>query len=417
MLAHYLSVVDAFFSVLPNMVFSPKEATRLVNTQLIPKLAFRMTAHCLDHNSMISIQNRIWAHYSRVTKLPKHTPPKARFAPSQEGALGLFHLPTRVAALTLTQYQRMLHGEGPDLACSLFLAALRKHRSRGSTDYSIATSHSKAAEAIGCQVKGLASQSRIHQHFLPQRQPHPRGFPPAHVLVHRVDAGVHSHHLSTQPVPPTQADLSKHGCHEAAMLLQQHPDADIGYTDGSNVHAKHSGAAAILVNSGGHGTFVHSMRVRETSPYPAELWALYLILIYAKRNTTLIALSDCSSALKKMTAIAEGGCEFYSHTHAHILRKIAKALADRQGPTYFAHIRSHVGFAGNEWADMFARRAAYVNPPPYPTSPCFTFTRGAYLSPGSHTITFSGTSSQNMPTPIYTTDHLTFRGTHLFFPG
>ena len=63
-LAHYLSVVDTCFAALPDMVFSPKEATRLVNTQFIPKLAFRMTAHSLDHEKIIAIQNRIWAHYA-----------------------------------------------------------------------------------------------------------------------------------------------------------------------------------------------------------------------------------------------------------------------------------------------------------------------------------------------------------------
>ena len=113
MLAHYLAVVDAFFAALPDMAFSPKEATRLVNTQLIPKLAFRMTAHGLDQEKTIVIQNRIWAHYTRITRLPRNTPPKARFAPTQNGALGLFHLPTRIAALTLTQYQRILNSEAP----------------------------------------------------------------------------------------------------------------------------------------------------------------------------------------------------------------------------------------------------------------------------------------------------------------
>ena len=128
MLSHYLAVVDYFFATLPNMIFSPQEATRLVNTQLIPKLAFRMTAHCLGHDQVIAIQNRVWAHYARVTKLPRHTPLKARFAPSQEGALGLFHLPTRLASLILSQYQRVLHSEGPIQANSVFVSALRTRR-------------------------------------------------------------------------------------------------------------------------------------------------------------------------------------------------------------------------------------------------------------------------------------------------
>ena len=93
MVAHYLAVVDSFFAALPDMLFSPKEATRLVNTQLVPKLAFRMTAHCLGHDHVIMIQNRVWTHYARTTQLPRHTPNKAHFASSQEGALGLFTSP------------------------------------------------------------------------------------------------------------------------------------------------------------------------------------------------------------------------------------------------------------------------------------------------------------------------------------
>ena len=51
--------------------------------------------------------------------------------PSQEGALGLFHLPTRIAPLTLAQYQRVLHAEGPSQVHSLFIEALRARRPGG----------------------------------------------------------------------------------------------------------------------------------------------------------------------------------------------------------------------------------------------------------------------------------------------
>ena len=98
-MARFLAVVDSFCAALPDMIFYPKEATRLVSTQLVPKLAFRMTAHCLDKDIIISIQNRVWPHYPRVPKVPRNTPPKARFTPSQEG--GLFPLPTRLAMLVL----------------------------------------------------------------------------------------------------------------------------------------------------------------------------------------------------------------------------------------------------------------------------------------------------------------------------
>ena len=155
------------------MVLSPKEATRLVNTQLIPKLAFRMTAHCLGQDQVITVQNRVWAHYARVTKLPTHTPLKACFAPSQEGALGLFHLPTRLASLILSQYQHVLHSEGPTKANTVFVSALRTRHHGGGRVYSIAHSYAQNAKALGCQVKGISPQTLLGQHFRPIREPHP----------------------------------------------------------------------------------------------------------------------------------------------------------------------------------------------------------------------------------------------------
>ena len=131
MLAYYLAMVDSFFAPLSDMLFPPKEATGLVNTQLVPKLAFRTTAHSLSDDQVVALQNRVWAHYPRVTKFPRHTPPKSRFAPSQEGALGLFHLPTRLATLVLAQYLRVLHSQGPTQANSIFLSALSARRRGG----------------------------------------------------------------------------------------------------------------------------------------------------------------------------------------------------------------------------------------------------------------------------------------------
>ena len=105
-----------------------------------------------------------------------------------------------------------------------------------------------------------------------------------------MNRGIHSHHLSAQPVVPTSPDLVKHRCHRAATLLHARPNANLGYTNGSQVHEKHNGGAVVLVNHAEEGTMAHSMRVRESSAYPAELWALYLVFTQAKKYTTLILL-------------------------------------------------------------------------------------------------------------------------------
>lgn len=84
MLAHYLAVVDSFFAALPDMVFSPKEAARLVNTQLVPKLAFRMTAHCLAQDKIISIQNRIGPTIPGSPSCPGTPPPRHDLPPHRK---------------------------------------------------------------------------------------------------------------------------------------------------------------------------------------------------------------------------------------------------------------------------------------------------------------------------------------------
>ena len=188
----------------------------------------------------------------------------------------------------------------------------------------------------------------------------------------------------------------------------------------SHVHWDHSGCSAVMDKFRGGGTIIRSMRVREPSSYPAELWALYLVLVYSRPSTTVIGLSDCSSALQKISAIVQGNCPFYSHTHAHILRKIAQAIHDRQGPTHFARFRSHDGFVGNEWAHLFARFAAYVPPPPPPVIPRFHLhQRNILISGKPHYHLFRHMIPNlniNMHTPTYTTALLIFGGFPLFSP-
>ena len=139
----------------------------------------------------------------------------ARCAPSREGALGLFHLPTRLATLVLAQYQRVPHSEGPTLANSLFLSALASRRPRGQEAHSIALTYAQAAEAVGCQVKGISPETLLGQHFHPIRPPHPQGFPSDHLLLHRVAQ------------KPDLGDLAKHGCHKGKELVLRFPGADL----------------------------------------------------------------------------------------------------------------------------------------------------------------------------------------------
>ena len=187
---------------------------------------------------------------------------------------------------------------------------------------------------------------------------------------------------SVSPQEPRYADLTLHGCPEAADLLLKHPRAWRAYTDGSGLHENHNGSAVVLVDPLDPGARVFSHRIREDSSYPAELYALLLALKRAPRQHALIILSDCSAALQKFHSVVQGTCVFYSHTHSFILRQIKQAYLLREAPTHYAHIRSHVGFAGNEWADIFAKHAAYCPFPPPPQMSKFDLHQRSILIQG-----------------------------------
>ena len=165
-------------------------------------------------------------------------------------------------------------------------------------------------------------------------------------------------------------------------MLRDHPDAWRAYTDGSGLHIQNNGAAVIIVDPSDPGVTVFSHIIREDSSYPAELHAIILALRRAPRHRKLIILSDCSAALQKLDSIVKGTCAYYSHTHSSILRQIRKAYLLREATTHYAHVRSHVGFAGNEWADIFAKHAAFCPFPPPPRMQKFDLHKGAILIQG-----------------------------------
>ena len=166
------------------------------------------------------------------------------------------------------------------------------------------------------------------------------------------------------PQEPGHANLAPHKCQEAADLLRNHPEAWRVYTDGYGLHVNNNGAAVVLVDPLDPGARVFSHRIREGSSYPAELCALLLALRSAPKEGDIIILSNCSAALQKLHSLVKGNCVYYSRTHSYILRQSRQAYLFGESPTHYGHIQSHVGFAGNKWADIFAKQAAFC---PFPT--------------------------------------------------
>jgi len=292
-----------------------------------------MTVHCLPKTAVDVLQHRIWLLLSRVAKLPKITPTKARYGSTKEGSLGLFELSTRIATLTLTQLQRSLHGEAPQMVTDLLMQALNVPIPNSEAQYSIARCYVNAAEAIDCQVFGLSKQTRLDRFLRPGRHPSP-ALPTENLIHQSTEGGIQAFSYSISPQEPRCGDLATHGCQLAAELLSAHPNAWRAYTDGSGLHINNNGAAVVLVDPADSGTRVFSHRIREDSSYPAELYALLLALKKAPRHQELIILSDCSAALQKLDSVVKGTCIYYSHTHSSILRQIRQAYLHREAPTH-----------------------------------------------------------------------------------
>jgi len=108
----------------------------------------------------------------------------------------------------------------------------------------------------------------------------------------------------------------------------------------------------------------------------------FLAFRRAPKHDDLVILPDCSAALQKLDSIVKGTCIYYSHTHSSILRQIRDEYLQRTATTHYAHIRSHVGFAGNEWADIFAKNAAFAAFPPRPRMHKFDLHQGAIVIKG-----------------------------------
>ena len=45
---HVCSAIDAHFSGVPDMILSPKGGVWIINTLILPKISYCLTAHCLS---------------------------------------------------------------------------------------------------------------------------------------------------------------------------------------------------------------------------------------------------------------------------------------------------------------------------------------------------------------------------------
>ena len=211
----------------------------LVNSQLIPQLAYRTTDHCLPHCTIEALQNKIWFHFHKVTRLPNITPTKAGYGPTKEGFLGLFELPTRTATLTLTQLRRALQGEAPSLVCNLLQHALNLPIPKSDLVYSIAKRYVQPAEILDCRVFRLSKQPHLNSFLRAQRSAPP--VLPEDPLIHKSTvAGIQAFSYPVSPKEHRHANLILHGCQEASELLVKYPEAWRAYTDGSGLHVNHN---------------------------------------------------------------------------------------------------------------------------------------------------------------------------------
>ena len=104
--------IQSYFARLSPLPLTLSEKVRLMNSQLVPALAYRLITHSLSPSQLEKSQALIWAGVASrsITRLVS---PKDRFAARPKGGLGMKFLPHSVHVATVNYGLRALCGLAP----------------------------------------------------------------------------------------------------------------------------------------------------------------------------------------------------------------------------------------------------------------------------------------------------------------
>ena len=113
------SEIQSFFTTLQPLRLTLSEYVLLLNVQIISILSYRLMAHPLVLNELGILQTMIWQNIShdpspeKANRTSQLVSPKARYAPGQQGGLGLRHFTFSLCMAMVNTALRYLNGDGP----------------------------------------------------------------------------------------------------------------------------------------------------------------------------------------------------------------------------------------------------------------------------------------------------------------
>ena len=127
------SEILSYFSRLSPLPLTLSKKVRLVNSQLIPAVAYRLTAHPLPPQAVASLEDFIWRGLAKgsITRLVSL---KDRYASRARGGLGIKCLAHSVHTATVNFALRALHGRAPPSVCGLVTNSLLGPNQHGSDE-------------------------------------------------------------------------------------------------------------------------------------------------------------------------------------------------------------------------------------------------------------------------------------------
>ena len=355
-----ISTVSSFFASLPDLTLSIKETTLLINSQLIPRLTYRCSAFVPSPQALAQVQSSIWTGLTNITPLSSITPQKARHQCISLGGLGLLHLTVHIASLFMRNLARFQLNEGPINLNELVVRSTLRPPDP-SCNFSLSTSLLHACSILGLEPPASISRQTAITSFtepFPAEEVPP---PPAGSPVEPSPASGLREVLFSAPIFLYPADLIRHGKYKALQATQSLPNATHIYTDGSKTRKERAGAAIVITRDDGPHTAL-CQRIPLTCSYFAELLALRMAFAHIQTSPgPFVIFSDSLTLVDLMNSPPD---LLAGKTYAKQLASLRTCFLQLRTRVRIAHLPSHVGFIGNEYADRFAYWASYLRMPP-----------------------------------------------------
>ena len=123
-LSPLLDSVTSFYASLHQLPLLAPEKVLLTNTQLLPRLLYRLSHHRIPFAHLPKLQQHIWVCLTASTNIPRYLSPKDRYLPRKLGGLGLQPLQAAYSTFLINTVQRYLQGQAPQMTTAPLLHSL-----------------------------------------------------------------------------------------------------------------------------------------------------------------------------------------------------------------------------------------------------------------------------------------------------